>query len=131
MFFKQINSYLNKESIFLIDGIGALMSFIMLIVCFIGFQPYFGLPLPLVYKLALLPLLFSVYSLSIHFIKPVNWKKYLVGIALPNLVYCLLTIIIMIYYSEQITWLGIGYFVIEKMIIIALVVKELKLTKNI
>lgn len=116
----------NKKSTFLIDGIGALISGLSLYFVIGSFESLFGMPSTFVKKLAILPFLYCIYSLSCHQIKPKS-GKFLKIIALLNLVYCLISITSVIIYADVIKPLGFMYFAMEKLIVIPLAVWEWKL----
>lgn len=121
---------LNKKNVFLIDGIGALVSSLMLGIVLPLFHDFIGISLPTLFILAGIAVVFIGYSLSCHFIKPVNWLYYLKGITYANLLYCLLTAILVILNFEQITLWGILYFSGEILLICLLVNQEMKLLKT-
>jgi hypothetical protein len=57
---------------------------------------------------------------------PKNWRFYLKIIALANLLYCCLTLGLMIHCRQQIKPLGILYFVLEILVLLILVRLEWK-----
>lgn len=119
------------ENAFLIDGIGAAMSALLLIMIVAPFESFFGFPSDVAIYLAILPLLFCVYSLTCHFTKPKNWSIFLRGIAICNVLYCVLTITMVIYFFQQLSIFGVIYFISEKLIIIPLAIWEWKVSKRI
>ncbi|MFB5652453.1 hypothetical protein ACE5IS_17560 [Leptospira wolffii] len=120
------NSYL----IFLIDGLGALVSASFLGIVLVQFEAWIGIPTETLYLLAVVACLFSAYSLFFYAKRPGNWRIYLRIIAIANLVYCLGTLSILLYYKESIRLLGILYFLGEKTIVIALASFELRLSNQ-
>jgi hypothetical protein len=121
---------INRDSIFLIDGIGAAISFALLWILIINFYEIFGFPIEVAKRLSLMPLIFSIYSISCYLWKPLNWQYWLRGIAIANLLYCTVSLWLLTKYFEQLTIYGILYFVIEKIIIIPLAWLELKMAKS-
>ena len=117
---------LHPRTLFLIDGLGAMLSAIFLGVVLVKLEHYFGMPKNVLYGLASVACIFAVYSLTNHFCFPENWRFYLKGIATANFVYCLVTLSLAIYYSKALTSLGIFYFLAEVMVIIGLVMIEWK-----
>lgn len=113
-------SKLPINQLFLIDGIGALVSAVFLGVVLVRLEPIVGMPLYALYLLAFLALIFAAYSLSCYAFNQSN-QKYLRFIALVNGSYCLLTLGLVIFYFKSLTYLGILYFGVEIIIILSLV----------
>ena len=116
----------NPKQLFLIDGIGALLSAFFLGVVLVRFEAFIGLPGQILRILALLPCLFAIYSFSCYFFRKGNWSILLSIIAIANLLYCVLTLGILIMYAESLTKLGWLYFLVEIVIIVILVTFELR-----
>jgi len=55
-----------------------------------------------------------------------NWRPYLKGIAIANVLYCCLTIGLVIYHRTTLTNWGVSYFLLEMVIIISIVITELR-----
>lgn len=119
---------LNAEPtvIFLLDGIGALVTAVLLLFILTQFEPLFGMPQRVLYLLALIAFVYSIYSFSCYFVVS-NWYPYLKLIALANLIYCLLTLGFILFHYRRLTWLGGAYFVTELLIILRLAALEWKL----
>ncbi len=121
---------IKPKNIFLIDGIGAFVTAISLLIIYQFLNIYFLVPENVLLILIAIAILFSLYSfICFLFIKD-NWKPFLFIISLANLLYCLLTILFMVLYFQSITLLAILYFSIEIIIIFALVSIELKTVKK-
>jgi hypothetical protein len=123
-----ISSFIEKATLrqlFLIDGIGALVSTVSLGVLLVQFNVYIGMPIPVLYLLAGIAALFALYSWSCFFFLKQNKPAYLRAIALANLSYACLTTGLMVYYASLLTPLGFGYFIIEILILFGLVYIEL------
>jgi hypothetical protein len=114
--------------VFLIDGIGAAMSALLLLLLIVPFQSFFGFPSDVAIKLFVLPLIFSIYSLTCYFTKPSS-PVFLKIISVANILYCLLSLGLVIFYYAQLTIFGLLYFLIEKLIVVPLAVWEWKLSK--
>jgi hypothetical protein len=123
---KQMIDKLNPYKLFLVDGLGAMNSAVMLGLVLARFEKIFGMPTSKLYPLALLALLFSVYSFGCFVMKPGNWKPYLKAIAIVNLLYCTLTLFLISYLHQKITLLGLAYFMLEIIVITLLAGLELK-----
>lgn len=118
------------KKLFLIDGIGALVSAISLGVVLVQLEEYFGIPVSALYILAALPCLFALYDFYCYFKLKENLGSYLKGIAIVNLLYCALSIGFAFYHQSSITWLGWTYIVLEISIVATLALIELKATRN-
>lgn len=106
---------------FLIDGLGAMVTAILLSQVLARFETVFGMPRDILWILAGAAICFAVYSISCHLFLKENEKPYLRGIAIANLLYCLTTLVLVIYLRESLTYLGIAYFIGEMIIILILV----------
>jgi hypothetical protein len=115
---------------FAIDGLGALLSLLLLLGLLVSFEDFFGIPKVVLYRLLSLPLLFSLCSLGCYFVNPSRWQPYLRMIALANILYCLITFGLILYYQDQVTILGIAYFVGEKLVVLFLASIELRLANK-
>ncbi len=120
----------NKNNVFLIDGIGASMSVLFLGLLLPSFEAYFGMPKNVLYGLATLASILAIYSLSCYFFKVKNWQFFLKTIIFANILYCCLSLILMIYFYQKLSTLGLTYFLLEKIVVLILVVFEIKIIKN-
>lgn len=120
----------SPKHIFLLDGLGALLSAFLLGVILTSFEPIFGMPLKVLYGLAALACLFAVYSFWNYVRFKENWRPYLRGIAIVNLLYCGLTAALVIYFRQELTMWGVLYFLLEMLIIIALATLEFNAAKE-
>lgn len=116
---------LNGRTIFLVDGLGALLT-----ACCLGVllhhEDTFGMPTNYLSILIILASLFSMYALSCYSINPLNWKTCLKPLAILNLVYCGLTIFFVLQNTNQLSALGYGYFMAELTAILALAFVEIR-----
>lgn len=119
---------LNKKNIFLVDGIGALLTAFNVGVLLVHFNEYIGMPIRVLYPLALAGVVFAMYSLTNHFKGFRNGGPRLSIIAVANLVYCCITILLMLRHSETLTYLGYLYFIVEVGIVVILSIYELSLS---
>jgi hypothetical protein len=116
----------NPKLVFLLDCLGALLSAFLLGVALPSFQPIFGMPHNVLYGLAALACLFAIYSFWNYSWFKENWRPYLRGIAIVNLLYCGLTAAMVIYFRQELTKWGLLYFLQEMVVIIVLVMLEFK-----
>lgn len=117
---------LSPQTLFLIDGLGALLSAFLLGIVLTYFESTFGMPHKVLYFLSAFACLFALYSFWNYWKFKENWKPYLRVIATVNLLYCLLTASLVIYFRQELTTWGCLYFLLEMMVIIGLVVLEFK-----
>ena len=89
------------------------------------------MPKDILYILSLIALIYSIYSFVCYLKIRTTWRPFLKGIAIANLTYCLITIVVMVSLHSQITYLGILYFSSEVIIILGLVILELKVVSKI
>jgi uncharacterized membrane protein HdeD (DUF308 family) len=74
---------------------------------------------------------FCIYSTTCFFVIKANWTPFIVVISIANLLYCILTIGLVIFYHPQLTAIGIAYFLGEIAIISGLVYIELNVATEI
>ena len=117
---------LNPRKLFLIDGIGAAISFILLRFILPKFQEFIGMPTSILSDLSLFAATLLVYSAYCYFDVKNNLTKFLLGLAIANYTYCLASFYFMIVYFTELTWMGISYFIVEKLIVLTLATLELK-----
>lgn len=115
---------LTPRKLFLIDGLGASLTVLLLSQVVAPFERTFGMPSRVVYALAALAGVFAVYSLTCHFLLSTDWRPYLRGIAVANMLYCALSLGCCVYFADSLTALGWTYFAGEILIVLALVRTE-------
>jgi len=74
--------------------------------------------------LSIIAFAFCVYSICCFFFVNKNWKPFLQAISIANILYCCLTLGLVVYYYPQLTILGITYFSLEIIIVCGLVFFE-------
>ena len=124
MFIKKLELY--PKIIFLIDGLGALLTAFFLFVILKTFNEYFGISQITLTYLSLISFVFFFYSIACFFLLGNHWKPFLKVISIANFLYCILTLGIVIYFYQSITLLGIIYFLVEIIVVCGLVFMELK-----
>jgi len=120
---------LKPKTVFLIDALGAALTAIFLIAVLKTFNEYFGMPQETLTILSILALVLAIYSFSCFVFLDNNSQKLISPIIVANLAYCILTLVLAIYYYNKLTILGLIYFVGEILIICGLVYIELKTLK--
>lgn len=128
MIFQQIinKMILNPRRLFLIDGVGAVLSAIFLGVVLVRFEKIFGMPKEMLYFLAFLPCIFVIYDIYCYLRIQEYQKPFLKIIAFANLIYCCISIAMVFLHYRELTNLGLVYFILEVLIIVILIIIELK-----
>ncbi len=117
---------ISPRQIFIIDASGALLSAIMLWIISL-LHSFFSVPETLFQQLIYIPLVFACYSFVCAYINPPTWKRWLLIIAASNIVYALYSLALAYKYSNELTTLGVIYFIVEALIIFTLVYLEITL----
>ncbi len=117
-----------NRSIFLIDAVGALASTLLLGVVLPSLQDLIGMPVSNLYFLALCAASFMLYSLFCFKFADHRNPRWLKVLMVVNLGYCCLTSALVLYHFAEMTVIGIVYFVIEIVVILALVTYENKVS---
>lgn len=120
----------NPEDAFLMDGLGALLSAILLVFLIAPLESVFGLHKSIALNLSIPVFGFTVFSLSCYFLKLKNWKPFLLLIAIANGIYCCVTMGIMMWHFHSFKALGIIYFFLEIVVIITIIAIELSLIRK-
>ena len=121
---------LKPKSLFLIDSLGALVTSFFLFAILRTFNKCFGMPQATLTYLAIIAIMFCLYSITCFFFLKDNWQPFLRTISIANLLYCCLTIVLVIYYYQSLTILGMVYFLVEIIVVCMLVFVELKTLSN-
>lgn len=128
---KSIQQFIAKpKNIFLLDGFGALLTALLLFFILRTFNHFFGLQKNTLLYLSLIAFIFSIYSINCFFLVSNNWRSQLKIICIANILYCILTFGIILYYFQNISAFGIIYFLGEIMIIAGIVFLEIKTIKK-
>lgn len=117
---------ITHRQVFLIDGCGAAVSTLLLVVL-ACYESVAGMPRDILLKLLPATALFSVYSLACWVTPPRFWWRYLFVIAVANLLYTCLTLFLVLRFYNLLTVVGVFYFIAEMLIIVRLAVWELKI----
>ncbi|MDH4472755.1 MAG: hypothetical protein QE487_09105 [Fluviicola sp.] len=129
---KLINYFSEKQkTLFLIDSIGAFMTAFSLFVIVRQFNAYVGIPKNELTLLSVIAVCFSTYSAACFLFLKRGLTPFIKFIGIANLIYCALTIGLLMKYSHSLTILGTTYFLIEIVIILGLSYVELRVaTRN-
>ena len=108
----------NPTKLFIIDGLGAILSAFLLGYVLDKFENIFGIPSKTLYTLAAMPVFFAFYDLYCIRNKKDDLGHFMKGIAIMNLTYCCISILFAFYHLGTITIFGWSYLIIEILIII-------------
>lgn len=121
---------LNPRRLFLIDSLGALLSTLLYLFVLAKMVGVFGMPQKVIYPLAVLAGVYTIYSGLCYWLKPKNWRPFLKVIALANLLHCGLTFCLLFIYQQELTALGVVYFLGEIIIVVCLAIIELRVASE-
>ncbi len=119
----------NPRRLFVVDGIGAILSAFLLGVVLLRLEHLFGIPASALYVLASLPIVFALFDFYCYHFVQKRFAHYFNILAIVNLGYCCLSIGFAAYHSDAITSLGWLYILIEILIVIYVARIELKVAK--
>lgn len=114
---------LTTQQVFLIDGIGAMLSAVLLWVIY-SCKSIFTIPESMFLLLIFFPVLFACYSLGCAWVRPVKWKLFLSIVMTGNLLYIFYSLCLAILYFEELNIPGLIYFLSETFVILAVVYFE-------
>ena len=120
---------LTSKKLFLLDSLGALVTTFLLGVIVVRLESTFGMPRNVSCLLSIIACTYSIYSLMSYLLIKENWKPYLKIMAFANLIYCCLTLGLILYFHQDLTSLGLLYFLSEIVVISSLVIIEFKYAK--
>lgn len=116
--------------VFLVDGIGALLTAGSMYVLASFFMEWVGLPYEVLRILTLVALGMAAYSLCCHFLLKGSRGQWLTVIIIANLVYMLATAILLVVYHDRVKWPGLIYFLSEIIVLFFLVRWEAKIATS-
>ena len=117
------------RKLFLSDSLGAAFTAAVLVFVVGPREDVFGMPSTVVYGLAVIAIVLSVYSLCNFIFGRWPWL-HLKIVALANVLYCFLSIAALVWFRHQVTTAGILYFTLEVVVILVLARFELKAWAN-
>jgi len=122
---------LELKKVFQLDLVGAVLSVIILGLILPFWQPCFGIPLAVLRLLAFCAIFLSVFDLAcIFLLKKESRIQYAVSTIIGlNVMYLLLSIIVIIMHWDLITLWGHGYLFLEIVVLIGLIYFERKTLK--
>jgi len=121
----------DPKKLFVIDGIGALISAFLLGIVFVNISSYIGIPTSTLYILAAFPIFFAIFDMYCYQKEHNTMGILLKTIAVLNLLYCFISIGFAIYHKEMLTNLGWIYISVEILILVFLSFIEFTVGKKI
>ncbi|HMQ06596.1 MAG TPA: hypothetical protein PKC30_04800 [Saprospiraceae bacterium] len=115
---------MTPAKLFLMDGLGAVLTSSLLLFVLIPLEIYFGMPRHVLFLLAGIAIVFSFYSILCSIFVKEEWVSYLRIICLANLAYCILSLGFVIYFFHRLTALGVAYFFIEILVVAVVITIE-------
>ena len=112
------------NKLFLIDGLGAFLTAFFLGVILVRLETAFGMPRRTLYFLSAVAGIYTVYSFGCYFFVLSNWRPFLKAITIANMIYCFLTIVLVIYFYQGLTIWGLIYFSLEITVMCILIFTE-------
>lgn len=133
---KIINNLINHlsekpKTLFLTDSLGAILTAFFLFVIMRLFNEYFGMPKTVLTYLSVIAIWFCIYSSACFLFLKGRWTPFIRLIGIANLVYCVLTVGLLIKHYPLLTIIGTTYFLIEIVIICGLSYVELNVATKI
>lgn len=117
--------------LFLVDGLGAVLTTFSLFFVLRPYYDYFGMPTNILTYLSVIGLVYYAYSISCFFLIKNDWTPYLRIIGISNFLYCILTMSLLYSYYPSLTQLALTYFLAEILIIVTLVYIELSVDNRL
>jgi hypothetical protein len=117
--------------LFAIDGGGALLSAFLLGIVLVRWEVVFGIPARVLYVLAAFPVLFAAYDGWCYWRTRHHPAPYLRGIAVANLLYCVLSLGLATVHHSSLTVWGWAYLLGEVGVVIALAMLELRTARRL
>ena len=129
---KLINHLIEKpKTLFFIDSLGAILTVFILFVIMRQLNEYIGMPIIVLTYLSIIAICFCIYSTACFLFLKERWTPFIRLIGVANLLYCALTIGLLIKHYSLLTIIGIIYFLIEIVIICGLSYVELNVATEI
>jgi O-antigen/teichoic acid export membrane protein len=118
------------RKIFLVDAAGALMTAVLTGVVLPNMDPSIGMPLSFLRVLGIVAFMYSIYSFLNFYFFTSRWATFLAAIAVANTVYGIVSLVLVFYFGESVTTLGMLYFVLEAIVIAILVAVEWRVSRT-
>lgn len=117
--------------LFLLDGMGALLSWVLLAFILPGMSEWVGLDVETLKLLSYFPLVYMIYDFACFLMATKRWLIFVPAIIIFNVSYCIITVLVLLTYRNELGTLGWLYFAGELFIIAVLVRIEYSVYKEI
>ena len=117
--------------LFLLDSFGAALTLFFLIIILRFYNNYFGMPASILTYLVTVGLIFFSYSITCFLLLKKNLVSFIRLIGLGNLLYSSFSLVLIYYYFNKLTPLGVVYFFLEAIIVVVLAIIELKVANHL
>ncbi|MGL4599347.1 MAG: hypothetical protein ACRCYO_17625, partial [Bacteroidia bacterium] len=114
------------RQVFLLDGFGAVLTAFLVGFVLPLLDSFFKIPQFMCAVLSMIAIVLASYSFTCYFLVRKNWSVFLYVIAVANLLYCLLTLVIIFYNYEILSIYDLLYFGVEMLIVMVLAYFELR-----
>jgi hypothetical protein len=132
MFTQQFNATnFNQYGVFLLDGIAATLSAILLFAVLLPLQTYIGLPEICLLQLGAGAAILAVFALVCYFVKIKNRIYFLSISILGNLAYAVMASSWLCTYAYRVKPIGFVYFSIEVFLVMVVMMLEVKVATGI
>ena len=121
---------INPRKLFLFDAFGATMTSFTTGNILVNFNEYIGVPKPILYTLATIALMFSIYSFLNYLFFGQKWRVFMNIIVFANVSYCFATLVLLYISRTTLLWPGILYFFFEILIVFTLSSIEWKISNG-
>jgi hypothetical protein len=116
---------------FFLDGLGGLATALMLCVVLSSFHEAIGLSRTTLVTLGLFGVVYGAYSLACWRFVSARWRRALAIIIGANAFYCLVSALVVVTHRDEMTSLGVSYFIVEIAVIAALVGFEVAVLRRV
>lgn len=109
---------------FLLDGLGAAASALLLLLIAAFFEPLIGLSRAFLLPMATVAVALAAYSLTCAAVLPARWPRLLLGLSAANSAYCAGSALVVLANRTRLTGPGIAYFAGEIVLVLGLATLE-------
>jgi len=121
---------ISSKDILLIDFIGAVLTTTLLFLFIIKLQPFIGMPMQGLTTLLIFASFILIISGVSYLLRPKYVRQSLTIIIALNTSYCILVLLQIGLYSQELSYAGMAFFLMEIAVILILVQKELKVLRS-
>jgi cation transport ATPase len=118
------------RTMLLIDGLGGVATAIQLCLVLPSFHSAIGLPPRALVMLGLFGVVYGCYSLGCWKLVRNRWRRVLTIIIAANVIYCMVSALVLVMHRNTMTPLGASYFFVEIAVILTLVAAEVAVLKR-